>query len=300
TAIFSAQGNFKSINFSLAIVHLIFITALFILFCLNVKQALLLHSYFIFYIIIAMVIWLQLFFNRQSFPSIIDNNLHIKQLYQYSSITLGANILFFFVYKIDYWLVEANCSAYLLGNYIQASKMGQLLLIIPQILASAIFPKTAKNNDATVEINHILLVFFRVFAQCFLLLLLVMLVIGKQMFITVFGNSFSEMHLPFLILLPGIFCLSMVQLISAYMLGKGETTIEITGAALALLIALPMCYWLIPTVGIIGAAIGSVLGYLTNMLYLLYKLRQFQFFYLKELFVWRRTDWLIISKLFRK
>ena len=58
---------------------------------------------------------------------------------------LAANVVFFLVYKVDYMFVNYSpvCTAADLGNYIQVSKLGQMMLIIPQIIASVVFPRTA-------------------------------------------------------------------------------------------------------------------------------------------------------------
>ena len=82
---------------------------------------------------------------------------------------MAANIVFFLVYRVDYLFVNASpvCTAADLGNYIQVSKLGQLLLIIPQIIASVIFPRTASGIERK-ELNNTLMIMARLFCSCML------------------------------------------------------------------------------------------------------------------------------------
>ena len=63
-----------------------------------------------------------------------------------------------------------------LGNYIQVAKLGQMLLIVPQIIASVVFPRTASGFDRQ-RINHIIMVMARLFSQLFLLLFIAVLLL---------------------------------------------------------------------------------------------------------------------------
>ena len=51
----------------------------------------------------------------------------LKIVIRYSLFALMANLIYFLVNRIDYWFVEHYCSAEDLGNYIQASKLAQML-----------------------------------------------------------------------------------------------------------------------------------------------------------------------------
>ena len=66
----------------------------------------------------------------------------LKKIFRYSLIAFISNIAFFLVYRIDYWFVRKYCTPVELGNYIQVSRIGQMLLIIPGIFAGVIFPRT--------------------------------------------------------------------------------------------------------------------------------------------------------------
>jgi len=69
-------------------------------------------------------------FYRWSLPGISE----LKLLFRYSLLALFNNLLFFLLYRIDYWFVKNTCRNCIegdLGNYIQVSKIGQLFFLLP-------------------------------------------------------------------------------------------------------------------------------------------------------------------------
>lgn len=228
-----------------------------------------------------------------SFPGLKD----IIKLTRYSLVALLANLIFFLVYRIDYWFVHnnpASCTDSDLGNYIQVSKLGQLFLIVPQIIASVIFPQSAGAADRT-EINKVVMIISRLFSQMFLMIIIITIVFGRQLFTGIFGDSFNAMQLPFIIIMPGIFCVSVLSLLSAYFSGKGAVKINLIGAAIALVVVVTGDYFLVPLYGIVGAAIVSTAGYFVNLLYSLLRFYKDYSLSWGDFFRWQKDDyrWLV-------
>ena len=224
-----------------------------------------------------------------SFPSFKQ----IGQVLQYSLVAHSGNIIFFLGYRIDYWFVHINtavCTDADLGNYIQVSKMGQLFLIVPQIIASVIFPRSASGGNRQ-ELSTALMTISRLLSQFFLVTFVIILLFGGVLFTTVFGPTFNQMQWPFLIILPGIFCLSVLVLLAAYFSGKGVLRVNVVGNALALVVIAAGDYFLVPVYGIIGAAVVSTLGYFVNTLYALMRFYKDYSITWSDFFKWRRQDY---------
>jgi O-antigen/teichoic acid export membrane protein len=199
----------------------------------------------------------------------------LKPVVVYSFAALWANLLFFCYYRMDYWFVEytcKTCDTYALGNYINVSKLGQMCLIIPQILASVVFPATAAGNSETIVPN--LQKMTRWLCLFFLLLMLASALLGNWCYPWLFGSSFSQMYWPMLLILPGILSLSMLTLLSAWFAGANQVRVNIIGAAIALAIIAIADWFLIPQYGIKAAAAISTLGYTANLVYALYRMQQ--------------------------
>ncbi len=225
-----------------------------------------------------------------------------KVLLKYSLVALAGNLVFFFVYRIDYWFVRYNtlsCSPEDLGNYIQASKLGQLLLVIPQILASVIFPQTAR-GFVEKSVNKSIFILFRIFLLLFSVAMLGILLIGDWVFPAIFGQTFNNITIPLLLLLPGIFGVAVLVLLSAYFSGKGKVNMNVKGASLALLVVIVGDVIFIPKYGIYAAAIVSAVAYLINLFYALWYFYKDVHFTFKDLLMFSKADLIWIRNIFFK
>ena len=224
-----------------------------------------------------------------------------KKLISYSFYALAANVIFFLLYRIDYWFVKNMCPVCRegdLGNYIQVSKLGQMFLVLPAMFASMIFPQTAAGFKE--QVNHSMQVLSRMIFNAYLLILLFIALTGYRLFPFIFGESFMGMYSAFLWLAPGILSLSLLAILSAYNAGKNRVIVNLTGALIALVIIVAGDILLIPRYGIIAAAQVSSIGYASNLVYALYhfskeyKLRVGGFFFMRKADVARIKN--ILSK----
>lgn len=232
-----------------------------------------------------------------AFPS----KKEFSPFFKYSLTALIANVIFFLVYRIDYLFVNNSpvCTAADLGNYIQVSKLGQMMLIVPQIVASVVFPRTASGVERE-RLNNSIMIMARLFSQLFLIAFFAVLVIGKPLFTFVFGATFNKMQAPMLVLIPGIFSLSVLALLSAYFSGKGKVNVNVQGAILALIVMIVGDFFLVPVYGIIAAAAISTLSYSVNLGFALYIFYKDYDINLADFFRWRKTDYYWIKNLIAK
>ena len=204
---------------------------------------------------------------------VLPAKTQVKRLVRYALMALAANVIFFLVYRIDYWFVERYCSGEALGNYIQVSKLGQMLLIFPTIISSVVFPHTA-GGMARFEMKDNILRIGRFTTLLHVVLFVVVLLLGKWIFPLVFGATYNMMYLPFIVLLPGIWGLSNLFVLSAYFGGTNQVKTNIIGAAIGLVIILLGDIFFIKRYGILAAAVVSTAGYLANFGYAFYSIRK--------------------------
>ncbi len=297
TALFQAKQNFFLPNLLLGLMNMIFISILIAEKWNNASILMMTDSFFIFILINGTVIAIAYFINNRIFRSIaLIGSKDLKILFHYSLLALFTNLVFFLVYRIDFWFVRYNCSAAELGNYIQASKIGQLLLVIPQVLASAIFPQIA-SGKLHVDVSSAIIKLFRIFTQFFIVLIAIIFWVGQGVFIFVFGQSFDKMHWPLLILIPGILCLSILSLLSAYFGGRGELKVNMKGAVYALLVVITGNVLLLKFYTIEIAAIVSSLGYAVNFGYSFRKFANAEGIKWDEFLRWTISDWLWLKRM---
>lgn len=182
-------------------------------------------------------------------------------LFKFAIVALFANIAYYLINRVDYLFVEAWCSSKSLGNYVQVSKMGQLFLIIPSIIGSAVYPLAAKGENSNM-VKYILRM-MTLFVLLYLFIILASYLFSNRLFIWLFGDTFDEMYLPFLVLLPGILFLSMHTVIAAFFGAKNKPFYNVISTGTGLVVVLAGDLLLIKRMGITGAALVSSLGYTT-------------------------------------
>jgi len=203
--------------------------------------------------------------NSTRWTASIPAPAELKGIFRFSLLALLANFIFFLVYRIDYWFVNAFCSPSDLGNYIQVSKLVQIFLILPTIIASVVFPQIAGGNKLE-SIRGLKLL-------CTSLLLLygiaciLLAISGQWVFPLVFGHSFENMYYPFLLIIPGIISLAILTPLSAYFAGENRVRVNIISSSLGLVVIVIGDLTLVPRFGIKAAALVSSLGYFVCLVF---------------------------------
>ena len=231
--------------------------------------------YFAFFMITGIVLAAAFIIKERSWKRVsLPSFINIRLMLRYALVALAANVIFFLVYRVDYWFVEKLCTAADLGNYIQVSKSGQMLLTIPAIISSVVFPHTASASMKLSEMKDNIIRIGRITTLSFMLLFVLIALSGRWLFPFVFGPTFQLMYTPFLLLLPGLWALSNLAVLSAYFAGINKVKINMQGASLALIVIITGDFIFIPRYGIIAAAIVSTAGYTVNFMYSFFMLQK--------------------------
>jgi O-antigen/teichoic acid export membrane protein len=293
TAALFASQHFILPNLLQTVGNIACIIFISILYFHNKPAQVLFKTYFYFAGINGLLLFMALVFikNEQIF-----NNQQVKNkqlIYRYALQALGANLLFFLVYRLDYWFVQKFTSANDAGNYMQASKLAQIFILIPQFMAPVIFNASAmkQDNKLPVFINTIIQLLF----LFFLLVALLLLLFGNAIIIVVFGNSFSKVANVMLILMPGLFFLAVLNLLSAYFSGLNKISINIKGAAMAALITLVGNMLIIPYYHIHWAAAITSFAYAIAGMWSLYHFKKMNV----DVFFFKKLDWRKFALIFR-
>lgn len=276
TALFYANKNFFLPNFLMVILNTIVIviipkqngTE-------NTDTSLIINLYFAFFVINGVVLATAFIIKKQSWKKVsLPAFINIRLVVRYALVALAANVIFFLVYRVDYWFVKKYCTTEELGNYIQVSKLGQMLLIVPAIISGVVFPHTASGGMNLTEMKNNIIRIGRISTVLYAILFVVMGLSGKWIFPFVFGHTFQLMYIPFLLLLPGLWALSNLSVLSAYFGGVNKIKINVQGAGLALIVILAGDILFIPKYGILAAAIVSTAGYTVNFMYSFFLLQK--------------------------
>jgi len=271
TSIYYTRENYFTPNFLLGIVNLLFVLVIpgknEPTTPAEIQRVI--YLYFATFFVAGVLAYFSFMIQNRKFGSYgFPAKKYLVRFFRYSITALVANVIFFMVYRIDYFFVNSSpvCTAADLGNYIQVSKLGQMMLIVPQIIASVVFPRTASGIDKTM-LNNAILVMARLLSQLYVVVFILIAFTGNWIFVTVFGETFDKMQIPMLVIMPGILALSVLSLLSAFFAGKGKVSVNVRGATYGLICMIVGDYLLVPRYGIIAAAAVSTLSYSVNLGY---------------------------------
>jgi O-antigen/teichoic acid export membrane protein len=240
---------------------------LLILLSFSLRSDVITLIYLVSFFIVGLQIMFVFIVRVKDFHFTLPTKQDLAQLFKYSFAAYAGNLLFFLLYRVDYWFVERFCTFEQLGNYIQVSKLAQMFFVLPAILASAVFPYTASGN--TEEVTRSLTKLCRGLLIVYGSACALIAATGYWLFPYVYGSSFDQMYSPFLWLIPGILALSTLFTLTAYFAGRNRQMVNIKGAVIALVIILVGDMIFIPLYGINGAAAVSSAGYIAYHIYVL-------------------------------
>lgn len=226
------------------------------------------YFYFLFFLIEGATVAVYFLYRHRKLVAVkTDLPGDIQKLIRYSSVIFISNVAYFLLYRIDYWFVEYYCDRNSLGNYIQVSKIAQLLILAPSTISIVVFPYIAAAGKGAFikELQQL----SRIILAVFFIISCLGAVAGYWLFPLLLGATFDQMYIPFLLLIPGILSLASLYPYTAYYAGVDMAKRNLAGTLIALLVLIVADFLLIPQFGIKGAALASSIGYLCFQFYIM-------------------------------
>jgi O-antigen/teichoic acid export membrane protein len=222
----------------------------------------------------------------------------IKNFFSYSMIAFVTNIIQFVAYRVDYWLLDYYHGEEQLGWYSLAVRLSQLFWVLPILLAGIILPSVAREQ---VEYeNKKMLSLIRGMNMINLVAGVSMFFLAPFILPLLFGESFRNSVVLLQILLPGILLFCIATIFAAYFAGQKKLMINFYSAILCLLVILSLDMFLIPPMGMRGAAIASSIGYAVTAGYFIIMFLLNEKSSLSQVFLPGRSDWTVLKGIFRK
>lgn len=173
-----------------------------------------------------------------------------------------SNLLQFFNYRLDSFLVNFFRGAAAVGQYTTSVSMAELLWYVPNAVSGALFPKVSSIYESTAN---------RLTPQaCRQTLLLVTIgailfaLAGGWVLVGFYGEAFRPAVAPLLWLLPGMIGLTAAKVISADLSGRGKPQYAAYTAGVTVVLTVVLDILLIPAYSISGAAIASSISYICS------------------------------------
>ncbi|MCI0589566.1 MAG: polysaccharide biosynthesis C-terminal domain-containing protein [Planctomycetes bacterium] len=164
--------------------------------------------------------------------------------------------------RLDFLLLSWFAASADLGRYAVATQVAEVLLYFPAAAAMVLLPLVARGpRGLTVEARSWLARSGAIHLGLCGVAALAGILLARPVLASVFGHGFEGAAAPLLWLLPGVACAGLSLLLGAALSGAGKPGSNAIAAAIGALVAVPIYLLLVPSHGIVGAAIGSSLAY---------------------------------------
>lgn len=298
SSMFTGNKWFDSLNLLTVITNVVFVVAFAVLLSQNSSYSTT-HSLFIlkiFILLTGLQTLVYLFFLLKklnyrfhfSFIKLKDFRL----IAAYAGMAFFSNLFQFFAYRMDYWFINYFRSKEELGLYALASKLNQVLWLLPMTMATVIIPFTVSDSGL---LKNKVKVILRLLFNSYLLLAIFLVIVSPVLIPVFFGSDFSGTILPFIILLPGVIIFTFTTILAAYFAGVNRQHINLKISFFCFLIIFIGDFLLVPKFGKEGAAAASSIGYAASGFSSLYIFSKQTGSNFKELLFTRKNDVMLIK-----
>ncbi|HEX2951018.1 MAG TPA: oligosaccharide flippase family protein [Armatimonadota bacterium] len=188
----------------------------------------------------------------------------VGELLRFGSVWYGRNLATSLNYRLDALLVFHFQGGFAAGLYAVAVSIAELLQYLPNTIDSVLFPNVSRGEAIAIEVRTARLSRFTVFVTVIGILLIALF--GYPVIYLFFGPSFTGGFPALLLLLPGMLALAQSKIIFSELLGRGYAKYPAIASWVALIATVTLDFLLIPTWGIIGAALASTVAYTISAL----------------------------------
>jgi O-antigen/teichoic acid export membrane protein len=160
--------------------------------------------------------------------------------------------------RSDAFLLNALVGVRATGVYSVTAGLAETLWYIPNALGTVMFSRAV---DPTEDASRTAVVLSRVTIAITVALAIPTFVVGPWFVEVLYGSAFAEAGVALRWILPGIVAYSVVAVLSRYLVGRGRPGLATAAMLSGLAVNIASNVVLIPTLGIIGAAISSSISY---------------------------------------
>ena len=222
----------------------------------------------------------------------------LKSLLSFSAVVFITNIIQFFAYRLDFWLVDYFYTHNDLGIYAQANRFAQLAWVVPTILAS-LFAPALRNKDEPLS-DEAFLVVTRSVNLMTIFIIVCVVAVAWSCYYWFFPAEYLKGMPALLIMLPGYFFFTTTTLLAAWFSAKRFLMVNLVGSSICFLLILVADLTLIPIYSIKGAAMANTLAYSLTTLYFVLQFNRRASVNFRDVFLWRMSDIFAFKTLFRQ
>ena len=195
-----------------------------------------------------------------------QENASFNTIFKYSISSSAAEIIQSVSYRIDIYLVAFYLGLAGAGIYTLGVGLLQYLWLIPTVIVSAFLPSLSSARASIHELAGWASTVF----WCSCVAAVVLCAIAPILIPFLYGDAFTNTIYPIFALAPGIVLFTLSKIFAGYVAANGKAFQNTIASSLGLVIGLCAHVALIPRFGLVGAGIGTSLGYIATTAYVIY------------------------------
>ena len=263
TRVWLGQQKFKSYNANLLTRPILYLAMLLGLYLSDrVTVIAVVVIYAVSWLLPGMYVWV-----KSLFPITLKWNSDINRaILAYGLPIMFSNLLAFLIYRVDIFLIGYFLSQQEVGQYYVSVMIAERLLYLTHASSLVFLPAAAhaeeqqKKTPILVRVNVWIVLFGAILLG----------VLAPWIIPLIFSQQYTASVMPLIILLPGIVALIIPKIISADLLSRGLPRLTMYGTAINFVLNIVLNIWLIPRIGINGAALSSTISYFVGAMVVLY------------------------------
>ncbi len=171
-------------------------------------------------------------------------------------------------YRVDVYMIAYFLNPAQVAFYSIAVNLTNPILQIPDAIGTVIFPKLAGSSEADAHTRTAVTCRHTLFAT--IVAAIFYAGVGSQLLTLAYGKRYAPAIPPMLVMLPGIIMISVYQILTRNFTSRNRQQVNIVSAGSALCLNVTLNAFLIPRVGIVGAAFSTAISYSVAALILLF------------------------------
>ncbi|ACL24859.1 oligosaccharide flippase family protein [Chloroflexus aggregans] len=211
------------------------------------------------------VVFLLLWALRPWLTGSLQQESGLSEVITYSVPSYLANMVQFLNYRFDIFVVGYFVGVKGVGLYSLAVGIAQLLWLVSSAASQVLYPNVASSEDR-VSVSQRTARMSRLSLWLSIFLSGGLASGGDMLLPLIFGTAFRESVPALMWLLPGVTIFSITNVIGSYFAGIGKPHLNFLASLIGLVVTIALDVVLIPSLGIVGAAIASSMSYLATTL----------------------------------
>ncbi|MFZ5915364.1 MAG: lipopolysaccharide biosynthesis protein [Chloroflexota bacterium] len=181
------------------------------------------------------------------------------EMVRYGLKSYVQNLVGHLTYRLDLYLVALFLDPAQIAFYAVATSFAELAWYVPNSVGTVLFPRL---SIATTEEIHPLTAEITRHTLFVTLILTLGLAAASWIVVPLFyGPTYLPVIAPLLTLLPGVLSMTVYKVLTRNFSSRNRQQVSILASVLALLVNVGLNVWLIPQMGIVGAAASSLVAY---------------------------------------